>query len=198
MWRRRGLRDGLYRVTPDMPPRFVVHLLAFMSPCTTVARADAVRRWGGFFDRDRCRYGEDAFLWLKFLLNETVSVQLAPLVRFHAEASALSGNLSGPRPVEPKLVYPGEIEAACPEELRPLLADVLALRAMKTACVLSYWGRWREARGLLRRFCPWSRWRLRGFAVAQAASTPLGSAAGELIRRVRRLSAQPTLSAAGS
>lgn len=183
-WRRRQLRDGIYRLTPDMNPAFVVHLLAYLCPWNTVARIDVVRKWGGFFDQWRCLYAEDAFLWLKVLLNEAVAVQMEPLVRFHTEASALSKNLKGPRPVEPMLLHPEQLEADCPDPLQPLLKKVLAIRAIKTACMLGFWGRWREARRLLRRFCPWSVWHLPRFGIAQLVATPLGAGAGSMLRRL--------------
>jgi hypothetical protein len=151
-WRRRGLLPGRYRVGPETSPKLAVHLMAYMSPWSTLLRTEVVRRWGGFYDRRRCLYGEDSFLWLKILLNETICVHLEPLVCYHREASALAGNLGGPRPVEPILTDPAEIAAACPPELSDLLARILALRALKTACMLNYWGRWRHARVLLGQF----------------------------------------------
>ena len=152
LWRRRRLTDGVHRLGPGTRTRFAVHLMAYMSPWSTLLRADAVRRWGGFFDRRKCLYGEDSFLWLKVLLNESVVVGMEPLVRYHTEASALSRRLRGPRPIEPMLTDPEEIEAACPDDLRGLLRRVLALRALKTACRQAAWGRWRDSRALLTRF----------------------------------------------
>jgi hypothetical protein len=182
MWRRRGLTEGTHRLVPETPPMLAVYMLAYMSPWSTVCRAEVLRKWGGFYERDRCLYAEDAFLWLKLLLNEQVAFHFEPLVRFHTEASALSKNLPGARPVEPFLIHPEEIESASPARLRPLLARVLAIRAFKTACVLGYWGRWREAGELVRRFRLPGAWRLPFYAPALAASTPLGAAAGRLVR----------------
>src|SRR5262249_46945037 len=162
--------------------RFAVHLLAYLCPWNTVARAEILRGWGGFFDRTKCLYAEDAYLWLKVLLNEKVAVNLEPLVRYHTEASDLSGNLSGPRPIEPFLEDPSEIEGACPSSLQDLLREMLAIRAAKTACMLAYWGQWREARDLLARFCPWSAWRLPFFGRAHLAANPLGAGAGKVWR----------------
>jgi glycosyltransferase involved in cell wall biosynthesis len=186
MWRQRGLHEGVWRLTPEMSPQLAVYLLAYLSPWNTVARLDVLRRWGGFFSRGRCLYGEDSYLWLKILMNEPVVLSFEPLVRFHTEASALSKNLRGPRPVEPMLLHPEELHAACPPHLRHLLRDVLALRAGKTACVLSFWGRWRDGRALLRQFCSWSAWRLPFCGFAQLAATPLGAGAGKLWRRLRK------------
>jgi hypothetical protein len=182
MWRARGLREGVSRVAPETPPETVVQMLAYMSPCTTLARAESVRHWGGFYERDRCLYAEDAHLWLKVLLNEAVAFRLEPLARFHQDASGLSNNLPGARPVEPFLEHPEEIESACPAELRPLLGRVLAARALKTACVLGYWGRWREAGALARRFKVPGAWRLRYYAPSLVCRTPAGALLGRAWR----------------
>ena len=187
MWRARGLREGVRRVGSGDRPAGVVAMLAYMSPCTTLVRADVFRRHGGFYDRDRCLYAEDAHLWLKVLLNERVAFSLKPLARFHVEASGLSKNLPGARPVEPFLRDPEEIEAACPAHLRPLLARVLAARAFKTACVLGYWGRWREAGALVRRFRVPGAWRLPYYAPALVCRTPVGAGLGKAWRTLTSL-----------
>ena len=101
MWRQRGLRDGKHRVTAAWSPALLQSCLAYMTPCSTVARTSVVRRWGGYYDQHRCIYGEDAWLWLKVLLNEAVFVNMSPLVRVHSEASELSENNRGPREIEP-------------------------------------------------------------------------------------------------
>lgn len=183
LWRGRGLAEGLQSVEGTTDPALFVHMLAFMQPNTTVARAAAVRRWGGFYARDRCLYAEDAHLWMKVLLNERVAFDLRPLGVRHVEASDLSKNLSGARPVEPFLLHPEEIEAACPAHLRELLAKVLAARAFKTACVLGYWGRWREARALAGRFGGvGGRWQLPFYWPSLVCRTPLGAALGRAWR----------------
>lgn len=184
MWEARGIREGAHRLSAETPAALVVQMLAYMSPCSTVARAGVVRRLGGFYDADRCLYAEDAFLWLKVLLNGAVAFSLAPLVRFHSDASELSKNLKGARPVEPFLAHPEEVEASCPPELRGLLGRVLAARAFKTACVLGYWGHWREARALRRRFAVEGGWRLPKYVPARVCSTPLGAGLGKVWRMV--------------
>jgi hypothetical protein len=181
-WERRGLEQGVYSADENMSPRFLMHLLAYICPWNTVVRKETLHRHGGVFSRNRCVYGEDSFLWLKVLLNEKVAVNLEPLVRFHSEASQLSKNLQGPRPTEPILLYPEEVREACPQRLRSLLEQILALRAVKTACMLSYWGRWQEARVLLNTFycggSPNSLLRL----LAQMCATPVGAAVGSACR----------------
>jgi hypothetical protein len=186
MWNKRRLRSGVYRVDPMTAPLFVVHLLAFLTPPSTIVRTDILRRYDGFFAEGRCLYGEDSYLWLKVLLNAPVLVNMEPLLHVHAEASDLSSQRSGPRPIEPLLTHPAGLQQACPAELQELLRQVLAIRAIKTACMLSYWGRWSQARDLLHRFCNWSDWRLHRYFVAHLAATPPGAAVGQAVRTLRR------------
>ncbi len=188
MWRKRGITSGVHRVDAGTEPSLVVNMLAYMSPCSTLTRAEVFRKWGGFYDRERCTFGEDSFLWLKILLNETVSFNLNPLVQFHREASGLSKNLNSSRPVEPFLEDPRALESACPHALRNLLARVLAIRAAKTACVLGYWGHWREARALVSRYTGARNWRLPYHVPAVVCVTPVGAAMGAAWRAVSRTS----------
>ncbi len=186
MWRRRGVEEGVFQANAQVSPARMVHLLAYMNPWATIARKRVLERHGGFYGRERCLYGEDAWLWLRVLLCERVLFRLEPLVHFHTEASALSKNLKNARPVEPFLLHYEELEAACPGELRPLLRQVLSIRASKTACMLAYWGRWREATTLLERFGsdrsviqPWA-------LTARLCANPVGAFAGGLWRKVLR------------
>ena len=208
LWRLRGVRDGLFRTQPETPPARIVQLLAYMSPWSTVVRRNVLERYGGFFGRERCLYGEDAFLWLKVLLNETLVFSLEPLVRYHTEASALSRNLGGPRQIEPFLQYPEELELECPKRLKPVMREVLAIRAAKTACMLSWWGNWRDARALLARFgedrsllspgrslrwpapTRWRRWR-RGSVGRRCSARAPGTLSPLRPRRIRGPCASP-------
>jgi hypothetical protein len=183
MWRKRGITEGIHRIHRDMSPKLVVHMLAYMSPCSTISRTDILRRWGGFYTAERCLYGEDAFLWLKVLLNERVGFSLRPLARFHIEASMLSKNLVGARPIEPFLIHPEEISRSCPADLTELLARVLAIRAIKTACVLGFWGRWREATNLVKRFKVPRPWTLPYYFPSLVTRTPIGGMIGAVARR---------------
>jgi glycosyltransferase involved in cell wall biosynthesis len=182
LWRSRGFLPGVCQVDSNTPAETLLHRVAFMSPCTTVARADVIRRLGGFYERN-CRYAEDAYLWLRVLLNYPVSFSLEPGVRVYRDASHLSAAGRVFRPLEPFLESPDETRAECPESLRPLLDRFLAIRAFKTACAWSYWGRWMAARQLLRRFRVPSAYKLPYYWLAHGAATPLGAAAGVAIRR---------------
>lgn len=182
MWRNRGFVPGVCEVDASTRPETLLHRVAFMSPCTTIARAEVMRRLGGFYERN-CRYAEDAHLWLRVLLNYPVSFSLDPCVRLYRDASHLSATGRVFRPLEPFLAAPEEIRAECPEKLRPVLDQFLAIRAFKTACAWSYWGQWRAARKLLRRFRVPSAHKLPCYWLAHSAATPFGAAAGVAIRQ---------------
>jgi hypothetical protein len=111
-----------------------------------------------------------------------VYFHLQPLTDVHREASSLSGNYKGPRPVEPFLSDPRPIRSACPPELHDAVDRFCAARACKTACMLAYWGEWRRGRELLRRFTSIRDWRLPLLPVAFAACTPMGAIMGRLDR----------------
>jgi len=186
-WRPRGVAEGLFSLNDRTPAMEAVHRLAYMSPWSTVVRAEVFHRWGGFYARGRCLYAEDAYLWFKVLLNERVLFSLAPLVRFHREDSALSRNQKGARPIEPFLKEPEDILAAAPEQLRGLARRMLGIRAAKTACMYGFWGRWREAAALMRRhftlnalFTPYG-------VPALACSTPAAALIGGVARPCLRL-----------
>jgi glycosyltransferase involved in cell wall biosynthesis len=181
MWRARGLDDGLHRVGADTTGQLLVNKLAFMSPCSTLIRAKVVRQFGGFYDQNGCRYGEDALLFLKVLLNYTVRFSMAPHSHFHREASGLSSHYTKARPIEPFLLHPNDVRAECPVELQGVLEEFYKLRALKTACAVGYFGEWRQARALLNRFVSLSDWNLPLFPAAMLLSTPVSSIVGKTV-----------------
>jgi glycosyltransferase involved in cell wall biosynthesis len=182
MWRERGLTDGITRLDSDTDPKLAIALLAYMTPCTTVVRGNVLRKLGGFYEREHCAYGEDAHLWLKLLFNEGVVVNLKPLARIHFEASGATQTRRSVRPIEPFLIDPREIQASCPPHLRELLTRVLTIRAFKTACMLGYWGGWREARELVARFRTTGAWQLPYYTSSLVCRTPIGAATGKVWR----------------
>lgn len=186
LWRRRGLTEGVLSVQPGTAARFLVSALAYMSCWNTIIRTDVFRSLGGFYSRTRALYAEDAWLWLQVLLTGPVLIRFEPLTRFHREASELSANLKGARPVEPFLIDPDPLYETCPPHMRALLRKVLTARALKTACVLGYWGNWPAAHKLRKRFSTLADFRLPYFAPALICSTPLGSLLGRVWRWAHR------------
>jgi hypothetical protein len=180
-----SLPAGIVRLTPQTAPQTAVSLMVMMSPCATLVRRELVLRFGGF--KEPHRFAEDTHLWMKIALHYPIVILHEEAALFHREASDLSGNYKGMRPVEPFLETPGDLRDVSPSELRPLLDQFLAIRAKKTACGLAYWGRWREAAALRRKFRVPQDWRLPWFFPSLFAATPLGSLAGCGLRFLKKL-----------
>lgn len=180
-WRRQGLQPGRFRASGATSATRLGAVLRYMSSWSTVVRRELVERYGGFYER-RCTYGEDSYLFLKMLCNETIALDLEPLVHWHDEASHLSRNITGARPVEPMLSDPEQLYALCPPHLRGLLQELLAIRAGKTACMLGFWGHWQQGRMLLRRFSRLRDVRYRWVQLGYLCATPLAGFAGRVFR----------------
>jgi GT2 family glycosyltransferase len=181
-WKRIGIPEGRYRVRATTTPELMAGFLAHMLPSSTVMRRGVFLALGGFYEKDRCLYAEDAYLWLKLLLTSEVAFCSRAPVHKDCTAAELSTNLAGVRPVEPFLLDPNEVEAVCPPELRRLLHSVLALRACKTAGVYGYFGQPERARELVRGFVRPSDWRLPWFFAGLLGCTPLAKWAGAAAR----------------
>jgi glycosyltransferase involved in cell wall biosynthesis len=171
-WRARGIPEGLMAISPETTTELVFAILGYLNPSTVLARSKVLRRWGGFYER-HCLYGEDMTLWLKVLLNEPWYFDFSPLVKLDFQASQLCRNYVQARPIEPFLLDPVILRNACPQALLPLLERLLKTSACKTAAVLGYWGKWRQARQLMTRFITLRDWRTRLFFLAVLSSTPI-------------------------
>lgn len=152
-WSRRGLRPGVFRLTPETDIAALVATLTYMSPVTTIARRAVLETYGGFYYREKCNYGEDSFLWLQVLLNHPVLVDFTQRVVVDRTGSSLSTlSTLATRSIEPILSDPDGIRARCPKHLQPKLDLLLALKASKRACTLAAVGKWAEGDRLRRKF----------------------------------------------
>ncbi len=181
---RQGLKNGAVKLSTGTTPQYLVALMVFLWPCTTMVRRRLAMEYGGFRE-DRCLYAEDVHLWLKICLNHAAILDLRESARFQHAASNLSANHTKARPIEPFLEDPDDIKRYCPKELEQLLADFFCIRAMKTACMLAYWGHWRAARDLRRRFLTPRANSLPWFYPSLLAATPFGELAGKVVRSFR-------------
>ncbi len=181
VWRGRGLHDGV-QLVGEQTPLTLHYLLAYINSQSTVARTELVRKWGGFYE-DRCTYGEDAFLWLKFLLREQVALSMRETMAIHREASDLNfPGMKKLRPIEPFLEHPEAAIEICPPNLLPLLRNLYALRAFKTACLFGYYGQWQRAAEIRRQFRQPGDYRIPWYFSSWICSTPIGAAAGTMWR----------------
>jgi len=132
-WKIRGLSDGINNLTPESLPFFANLLWAYMKTWSTMITRDAIQKYGGFYDRYKALYGEDAYLMLKILLNEKVYISFSPNVIYHHEASDLSKITGHPQELQPYFQDPQKLFEFCPIEFQKLLGQILSIRAVKRA-----------------------------------------------------------------
>ncbi len=181
-WKDRGIPEGIFRARPDGDAHVIIAMLANMLPSSTVIRKRIFEELGGYYAKNRCVYSEDACLYLRLLLRYSAAFDSRPLTYRFEDASELAVNVKGARPIEPFLVDPESVTDGCPAAMRPLLREVLARRALKTASVYGYWGEFQKSRELFRRFVSAKDWRLPWFAIGLAGCTPLSGWAGGIAR----------------
>lgn len=182
-WQACQIDEGLIAVSPGMPAKSFAALIAYTNPSTMLLRTQSVRRWGGYYEHG-CRYGEDATLYTRMFLNEPFYFHRRLLVAMDVQASELCRNYRTVRPIEPFLLDQSLLLEACPSALQPLLAQFLKIRACKTASVLGFWGQWRQANDIARRFVTPRDWRTPLFAVAVLSSLPIIKPIGWVARSV--------------
>jgi glycosyltransferase involved in cell wall biosynthesis len=153
-WYKKGVRNSTYDIDNETNVELVRSLVSFMCSCTIIVRKSCLIRYGGFYDKWKCLYGEDDYLWIKIILNEKIGISTEKLVIYHTEASQLNNNnLSGPHPVEPFLLDPLNIIEHCPLKKRDLLSKILAIRAIHTSIHYAKFGLRKEGEDLLNRYC---------------------------------------------
>jgi glycosyltransferase involved in cell wall biosynthesis len=181
-WKAQRIPEGEFRATPSSDGGIVYSILANMNTSATLVRKAVFDELGGFYANNRCVYAEDTWLYLKLLMRYAAALDSRPWTFRFEDAAELSLNLPGARPIEPFLAEPEGVQEDCPAAMRPLLREVLARRALKTASVYGYWGEFRQARQLIRRFVSPRDWRLPYFAIGLASCTPLSGWAGRIAR----------------
>lgn len=177
--------DGRHDSHPESDPRRLVYLLAYISPCNTLIRREVAREHGGFFSAHRCLYGEDAFLWLKVLLNHTVLVSREPLAIYHTEASDLAQDFDRPYPVEPFFSHYSELRNACPQNKINLLDTILAIRAQQTVRIHAVHGEGKKVAHLMFTFGQKSINYLYFYTMILLASSPLLPPVRRIYRHIK-------------
>lgn len=119
-----GLTSGQWRLPTELSRDQHKPNLDVLHSGAIVCDRNVIHRFGGFYDKDRCTYGEDIYLWLQVVLNYPIYRDLRPLMWYHTEASDLAV-WNQVRPPWPMLLEPEPIRRRCPQPYRPILENIL-------------------------------------------------------------------------
>jgi len=144
----RGYRPGRYVVGPDTAANTFDWLLHAYLPSTAVFRRAAFEDSGRFYQKDRCCYGEDMYLFVTAALRHPFVRLGEPLVWYHREDSQLAHQ----QMLTPLLTDPAPAFALCPERNRPVLRGLLADRAIQEALRLACAGTFAHTDALFAQF----------------------------------------------
>lgn len=151
--RAHGVTEGVWRLTPTIGDHELSLCLGVVHSCSSLFRTEAVRRFGGFYERNGCRFGEDVYLWLQLMLHCTFFRSFEISAWYHTDASDL-GMASGRRdlPLEPIFTDTEAVRQHCPSALRAVLDRWLALHALRAIQMYADFGQNERVTQLLRAF----------------------------------------------
>ena len=145
---------GFYEVTSESNIKLLSDLEAFVSMGFTIIRTDIAKKYGGYYDKDKCIRGEDTYFFLKILFNEKIYIIPEPYGLYHTEASGLHGcGYSAIPAVEPYFTDADDILNSCPQEKQHILKNFLSLLAVRRIIMYSKLGEKKIAIELFNRFC---------------------------------------------
>lgn len=133
IFERRGITAGPWRLRADISPEELRHAIGIFTSECVLCKRGAIEKYGGFYSKNRCNYGEDYYLWLQVMFNHRVYRILEPLVWYHSEVSELGPGRACQHPLEPFLTEPELLRSHCPQQYRQLLELFLTRFALATA-----------------------------------------------------------------
>lgn len=127
------INQGVWRLPTNAKPKVVKSAIDLLHSGAVICAREVVEKFGGFYCKERCTYGEDSYLWLQVLLNYKIYIDPKPLMWHHTEASDLGHGRKEAHPPWPKLTDTATIRNNCPPEYQPLLESCLAYYALLAA-----------------------------------------------------------------
>ncbi len=149
-----GLQMGMYSLDGSEDPARVKVMLASIKPWNTVLQTETARKYGGFYEDQKCLYGEDLTFFMRVVFNEPFVFVGPTSVRYHGEESELDPYLvtSHAKPQLPFLAEPETVRKYCPTEKQDLLSKLLALYASAKIQEWADNGRKAQAWNLLKQY----------------------------------------------
>ena len=146
-----GFGNGVYKVNRgDRLPK-VSAMVRFVRTWAGIHQKTNVTNLGGFYDRFKCKRGEDTFLWLPYIFNNELFFKIQPLVWYHIEASDLYGRNRGPLPLSAVYLEWEKVVEKVRPELRPLARKFLKRGIMKEAIGYRHYKKEQEVKVMLKK-----------------------------------------------
>lgn len=149
-WKKRGVLPGVYMIRGDEPADLIESFCFFFHVGSTLVRREAAERCDGFYQEEKCTFGEDTVFFTRLVFNEPFAVIEPAAVRHNRQDSGLSNTFE--RAEAPFLLEPEIILDYVPPEKKALAGRVLTRMALRTVHHLARNGYRRRAEELLRRF----------------------------------------------
>jgi len=132
-FRQHHVSEAVRFVDPTSVPSAVIKpFMDLFHTGATLCRSEVARKYGGFYEGDRCKFGEDLYLWLQIVLNHAICISPRPSMIFHIDASELSLISQLPYwPTWPILTDPEPLRRTCGQH--EFLEEYLGAFAMVAA-----------------------------------------------------------------
>jgi len=148
-YRDRGIAPGEWKMPVNITGKEAKTAIDFMHSGAVLCKREAIEQCGGFYEKNRSLFGEDAYLWLQIMLKYCIYRDPAPLMWYRTDASELGMDRSK---IWPMLIDPESIREGCPVSHKSMLERILAYYAMLAARRKLRDGNVSEAKELLTRF----------------------------------------------
>ena len=149
-----GIEMGVYSLAGDESPEKIRTMAGRVKTINVVLKTEVARKYDGFYEKDKCTFGEDVVFLVRVILNERFMLLGPAAVRYHAESSDLDRNWgkSHAKPLPPYLEDPEVIAAYCSESTRGLCLSIIHLRLFSKIDEWAFNGRKMRALRLLNRY----------------------------------------------
>nr|WP_290223838.1 glycosyltransferase family A protein [Trichocoleus desertorum] len=129
-----GVTEGEWRMPVSLDAHSIKRVIDFFHPGAIVCRREVLDRFGGFYTKNGCNYGEDVYLWAQIALNYKIYRNPVPLFWWHTEASEISAYSARKIvPPWPMLTDPQPLRMDCPPAYQPALERYLTYLAVIAA-----------------------------------------------------------------
>ncbi len=130
-WAKRNVHEGLYAVGPQTTAEQIESWSLFFHVGTTVVKKETAKKYGGFYDNDKCLAGEDTIFFAKLVINEKFKIIIPAAVRHNRQDSDLS--ITHTHPIMPLLQDPDVLLNYCTQEKKAQARMFLAKLALRSA-----------------------------------------------------------------